>query len=513
MEVVMLATWRKRGWGARIVVVAGLTAMALAAVLASVAVARPLGFLHIRSNLSQTATLISAYPDMSIGSDGDRVVVAWPEEYRDGAGARGHVYLRTASETGVGWGRKILVFSGGDAACAGDAAVAVTGTTAHVVYIVSSGTCGAPTQMQVRYRTCSLDSGQSSGQCDGSESIVTSVGTATTTISGVDLALDGNGAPHVVWTQYDGQGNWGEILYSARGGGGWSSPYLVASNENRHQDNSMPAVAWADDYVHVVWVTWNGIGDLEAEKNKHVLYRQQSASGWEPPVNIFSPIAKSVGGELYYLPPGRPDVAARSGRVFVVWDCCSNSGDPDPGSYCSTYHLVYRRSNDNGVLWPQGTVEVGTSYLYPDSFDQLENYASDVGGNPYTQRLRPYIALNRDGWPAVVWHADRSGGGGEGGGGGGESYTIYYTYALTGTSDSVSWVVGPSTILREYAGDMLCSAAVGVREPDPGDEKPLLHVAYMQKPVDAYAWDVFYDSNEDLDRYKYIYLPLIMRVY
>ena len=162
-----------------ILLAAGLAAVALAAVLAVVAMARPVGFLHLRRNLSNTETLVSAYPDLAVSPGGDRVVAAWTEGHKDGIGYKGYAYLRTASETGAGWGSKIPVFAGGDSACAYDAAVAVTGATAHVAYVVFVSTCAEPTQMQVRYQACSLTS-LDSGQCDGSEHIVASVDTSVT---------------------------------------------------------------------------------------------------------------------------------------------------------------------------------------------------------------------------------------------------------------------------------------------------------------------------------------------
>jgi hypothetical protein len=156
-------------------------------------------------------------------------------------------------------------------------------------------------------------------------------------------------------------------------------------------------------------------------------------------------------------------------------------------------------------------MEVGTPYGYDTGFDQLENYPSAVTGDPYLQRLRPAITLNGDGWPAVVWHVEHSeGGGGEGGD---KYYTIYYTYAVTGTSDSVSWAVSPPTRLKDYGGDALCSAVVGEGEGQTTGGEPLLHVAYMRRPMEVDAWDVYYDSNEGVDRYRHAYLPMMMKLY
>jgi len=488
------------------VVAAGLAAVVLAVVLAAVATARPLGFLHLRRNLSNTATLTSAYPDLVVSPGGDQVVVVWTEGYRGDTEHKGHVYLRAASETGAGWGSKIPIFSGGDSACARAAAVGVAGTTAHVAYVVSSNTCNNPDQVYVRYQTCSLVS----GQCADSE--VTHVGGSSNRIIEVDLALDADGNPHVVWTQCDASGHWCEIIYSAHDGSAWSDPYPVASNENDSWENYTPAIAWADGYVHVVWVRWDGEGYEEAEKNRRIWYWRQSASGGESSECIFTPVKKEVLGKNYYFPPGHPDLAAGSGKVFVVWDCCSNCDAPDPSLYCSEYyHLVYRRSNDSGASWPTDATEVGTSYAYSPYSDQLEDYVSKIGGVLYRRRLRPSIVLNRDGWPTVAWHADCGQGGGEEeeGGSVGGSYVISYTYATMVTDTTVDWI--SPTLLSQVEATALGSAAIGVGES--GSEPPLRHVAYMREVVGTDAWEIYYDSNESADRYKYVYLPLILRAY
>jgi hypothetical protein len=482
MEVAMLARWREGKRGVGIVLAAGLAAAALAAVLAAGATARPLDFLHLHSNLSQTAVLISAYPDLAVSPDGDRVVAAWTEGYKEGVGYKGHVYLRAASGAGVSWGSKVPVFSGGDSTCAYDVAVAITDTTAHVAYVVFNNTCSDPTQMQVRYRACSLAS-LASGQCDGSEDIVASADTLFNRITWVDLAVDASGNPHVVWARYDEQGHDGEILYSARAGSTWGSVSTVGSNAGG-KNNNAPAIAWADGSVHVVWEEETWVGE---DKTEHVLrYRRRQASGWDSSVYM-TPFG--LGTER---PPSNPGVAAGKGQVFVVWDWCSNE---DPNSPCSTYHTVYRRSNSGGVYW--GTHdseirEVGTDYQRSYAYDDLEDYDSVLEGqDEYVRRLRPAIALNKDGWPAVVWHAKRNGGGGEEGGGSGESYAICYSYAISGTDSTVDWIT--TTVLNEEQPNWLASAAVAVGARD-GEQR--LHAAYMRKPSkdSPDAWDVYYEG-------------------
>jgi len=469
---------------AAIALAAGLAAVALAAVLWAVATAAPLGFLHVRFNLSQMPARVSAQPDLAVNAGGNWVAAVWTEEYTSGIGqAKGHVYLRAASETGAGWGNKIQVFTGTSSACAVDAAVAITDTTAHVAYVVFNDTCANPSQMQVRHRTCSLIQGQCSTQADE----VTAVGTDSNRITWVDLALDAAGKPHIVWPQYDKDGKQGWIYYRGAFGDHWTDPEPVASSG----DNHAPAIAYADNYLHVVWTDQLVQGD---DIKRGIYYRRRPTTGpgaaWESSTTI---CPQQVG-------PNNPDVAAGLGKVFVVWDWCLEYVS-NPKSCAGQYNLVYRRSTDSGAHWgllDQEIREVGTDYLR-SGLDELTQYSSlDRQGSPeeYLDDLQPSIALNRYGRLAVAWQADRSGGDGT-------DYTIYYSYALTGTD----WTT--STVLYHGQPTMWSVPVIGVGEPAPGE--PHLHVAYMQK-LSASAWDVYYDSNESA-KYRYHYLPLVMKAY
>lgn len=464
-----------------------LAAMALAAALVAVAMAAPrLGFIHLRRNLSETATSVSAYPDLAVSPDGDWVVAVWTERFTGGARA-GHVYLRAASESGGGWGNKVTIFAGDSSARAEDAAVAVTGTTAHVVYSVSEYEGDNLFQTVVLYKTCPLVS----GQCSDKEGVFAETDTAYT-ITHVDIALDEDGDPHVVCGKYKG-GTGGDIYYYTRrsSDGNWSASKQWVDDQPTSKD-SAPAIAWDSGYAHVVW---------EDETNQQIRYRKRGdASGtWESVVSLGPP-----------YPPSNPDVAARGGRVFVVWDMCSGA---DGEGHCAEYQLAYWRSG-----WATNEYrEVGTDNLTGfEVYSSTENVASLPDKDEYLLDLQPSIALNANGWPAVVWHANRGGGGGveswpafvwhaDGSGSAGNDYAVYYTYAITGSSD-VNWVITP-TVLNQGQPSMLGSAVVGVGQPS-GDEQHL-HVAYMGK-LSPIAWDVYYDSDEN---YHSVYLPLICRDY
>jgi hypothetical protein len=477
----ILVRWGRRGRRAAAVLAAGLAT----AVLATIASARPLNFLHVRYNLSRTPTLVSAYPDLAVSPDGDRVAVVWTEEYyQSGASSYNHAYLRVASETGGGWGDTVSVFSGSSRSSVYRAAVAVTGPTAytaHVAYVVFVFDQSYLTRTELRHKKCTLSLSQV--ECDASEDVVASVDVSSGKIFWVDLALDANGNPHVVWAQYGADWN-GDILYRAYDGDGWGSTEYV---EELTGNNHTPSIAWADGYAHVVW---------DEQTQHQILYRRRSGSGWEPAlVPLFSPQPAR--------PPGNPDIAAGGGRVFVVWDWCSDSNWQSRG-YCMQYNLVYLRSNDSGAHW--GTVrEVGTDRAY--TIGGLADYDSAgwyLSGSDMReeclQYLRPAITLNDTDWPAVVWHADRSGGGD------GEDYAIYYAYATTGDEGGVNWAIAP-TVLNRIRPNMLGSAVVGVGEPEPGG-KQYLHVAYMQRQSTG-SWDVYYDTDE-WELYELAYLPVAL---
>jgi len=487
VEVIRVREWRRARRGAAIVLAAGLAAVVLAVALGAMVLAAPAGFLHIRTNISRTPTFDSAGPDLAVSPDGERVAVVWTEEYRSGMGYKGHVYLRAASEMGGGWGSPIPVFVGSDAACACDAAMAITGTVAHVAYVVFTDTCLYPTQMLVRHRTCSLTTGQCSSPADGY--LVASVDTSQNRITWVDLALDAAGNPHVVWPRYDAGGYRGRIYYRrAFTDAHWSTVERIGPDK----DSDMPAIAWADGYVHVVWQVQQG--------NSHsIMYRRGSESGWEEDPLEMWPMQEVL--------LGNPDVAAGAGRIFVVWDWCTER-DSSTGA-CKRYQLVYRRSNEKGseLSWglaSKTTYEVGTDRLW--STPGLAQYGSTgdkIKGGDYLVDLQPSVGLNRDGWPAVAWHADHGNAGGD------MNYAVYYSVAITGAAGTVDWIT-TTTVLSQSQPVMAGSAAVGIGQPEPGGEQHL-HVAYMRQ-LSVNNWDVYYDSNEG-DRYKYVYLPVIMRVH
>jgi hypothetical protein len=468
----MLAIWGKCREDVKVALTAGLAAMALAVVLVAGVRARPLGFLRFGFNLSQDDTLISAYPDVAVSADGEWVAAVWTDGYQSSAGYKGHAYLRAASSGGVNWGDKIPVFTGSSSACASDAAVAISGDDAHVAYVVFQDTCDNPTQIQVRYAVCSL----ADGQCQ-EKAMAESVDTLVHKITWVDLALDAGPNPHLVWAQYDADGENGDIRYRTYDTG--SSAWGVVEDVAVDGDNNIPAIAWADERVQVVWQHVEGSG-------RTICYQRRDAGGW-----LYSPKTPyCFFGLLDTYAPENPDVGARAGRLFVVWDQCSDPDhNPDPEYLvpCSTYRVMYRQWDSSLSRWSED-FEVGTN----DAWNAAEDYDSldDAPRSEYVRYLRPAVALNADGWPAVVWHAHHTQDGGGEEEGGDESYAIHYSYALSGTvSGEPEWIT--TTVLGGDPSGWLGSAAVGVGTTS-GEQR--IHVAYMGKPGrdSTDAWDVYY---------------------
>ncbi len=477
-----MAKWNRRK-GGTVVLAAGLAAMTLAALLAAVAAARPAaGFLHILSNLSQESDRTSAHPNLAVSADGNLVVAVWTERYNPFAEFRGRVYLRVASETDGGWGDTITVFPDGSETqpdithnTEGIASVAVAGTTAHVAYVARVLDAGIDlTRTEVRYRTCSL----TSGQCGDWESVFAEDNVAYF-VGRVDIALDGDGDPHVVWARYDQDKTNRDIMYNTRSEGVWSEEEDVDSGGLATSIESAPAIACEGGYVYVVW---EGL----SEGKYWIWYRRRDASDW----GAAGTMMENTAGN----PSGNPDVVAGAGRVFVVWDWCPPSY-PDE---CSWYHLLYSRSDVTDTVEFDDRREVGTD---EEASSEWKNYysANDQSGqDSYLWDLQPSVALNDAGWPTVVWHAR--------GGEPGTENAIYYSYAITGTDTGVTWIT--STILSWNQAAASGSAAIGIGELA-ADSKQHPHIVYMQKSSGS-AWDVYYNSDE-WEYYPHVFMPLIMR--
>jgi hypothetical protein len=422
-------------------------------------------FLRVRTNVSESPTLASVVPDLAVSPDQDTVAVVWVEGYEPDVPV-GHVYLRAAPALDVGWGSRLHVFTGTAETHVYKASVAITGSTAHVAYVVQGST------FEVRHRTCQLPD----GPCNDDE---TAVSTTTNDIFWVDLALDESGYPQVVWPEKPADGV--DVRYAAYTGSAWVITDVVTSESDY---NHKPSVSWADGYAHVVWLRETSGPEYEA------LYKR-----CHPVTGCGSEFSLSGAPESENAyPPGSPVVAAGEGRVFAVWDRCAYY-EAGPGEHCQDYNLLYRRSNDAGTSWLSDTFEVGSSYTYTEFAGYLQYYSSTtLMADERRGRLNPSVALSSDGWPAMAWHADRSPGGA------GTDYVIYYAYSTSGTVNTVDWIT--RTVLSSSQEGIRVGGSIGVGRED-GDECPDIAYIVAQSP-----WEVMYDSDRE---YLQIYVPLTLR--
>ncbi len=448
---------------------AAAAAIGLAGVLVGVLRAAPSSsFLHLRRRLSQT-NYAAAYPDLAVSADLNYLAVAWVEGHDEYSGSKGHVYLRTASESG-GWRDPVEVYHGSADACAYDrAAVAIEGTTAHVAYVVWAD-CTNRQDTRLYYTTCSL----TGGGCNASQFLL-STSPSTDKIFWVDIAVDESGNPHLVFARYKQEGPFlrGKIFYWGHTGSGWAGIETVYAEANTN--NHTPAIAWGGGCAHIVW---------EEEMGGDIFYRRCCAGTWYP---ASDPLMIHNANPLD-SPPHKPDIAATpDGRLFVVWDYFAHDHTPP------THYLVYKRSNDGGDTFYPAISHLGVGN---DNTGGLDAYTDYVVGateeTAYLKNLRPSIALNQDGWPAVAWHT------------GGATGGVHYTYAISGTDTNVDWVT-PTLLFAGEAG----APVIGFGDWLTGTI-PLLHVAYMD--ATGRSWDVYYDSNEaDVMDIPTVYLPLVMR--
>jgi hypothetical protein len=472
---------RKSSRRGRWLIVAALAAGFLSVLGVVLALAAPRRFVPIGGpNLSAMGTLDTVSADVAVSLDEDHAAVVWVEEIEESAW--GSVWLRRAS-VGMGdsWSGREVVFVGTIQACAMEAAVAVTGTTVHVAYTTWSPCIPGEedlTETTLYHTTCDLVG----GGCAAAQAITsaTSAPNVPPRLSEVDVTLDGAGSPHFVYVAYEPTYVTGTIYY--RDGASPSDEAVPDSELGRN-----PAIAWSEGDVHVVW---------EDEAEIEIMYnRKGDGGGWTHPS---TPPSWWQGTSVKR--PRNPVVAAHGEQVIVVWDW-QWTAEADQ------YVLAYTRYLTETSRW-MNVYEVGTG-------GEVEPFVSEGFRDPpyytYTSMfnliypvhlyyLQPAVALDREGMPAVVWHADNG------------AYDIMVSQAQSMTESTAgdtifSW--SEPAVFDRQAGD---SASPAVAQA--GVVSPSLHVVYVHQ-VEA-DWETFYEGRTPgagLDGEHVVFLPVVMRYY
>ena len=458
-----------RWLGRKRLLIIALAGGAISALTAVAALAAPWQFFAPWAiNLSQAPAVDSYFSDIAASPDGERAVAVWPQAYQTGSAPRGSVLLRWTSESqGNDWSAPVTVFTGTGSLCAAEAAVAITETTAHIAYLVWSPCTGA-TQRTLYYKTCELG-----GPCESGGTLIETVshGPNDLSLSEVDIALDGDGNPHLVYILYGGSGS--EVTSTVHyrwidAGSLQPIEKLTTSDHNCHN----PSIAWANGFVHVAW---------EDETDYEILYRRRSGSGWEAPFTL----SGYMGNENYH--PRNPNITTAGNEIIVTWDW--HWPDAEPNQYI----LAYRRYHQG--TW-SSIREVGTDTSLEEGGTPENLYLSTDIAFPseYTTFLRPTVGLDGQGNLTVVWHANV-------GSVGEPTYALLYTQGqeIT-TSNTISWST-PARLDRntegQAAGPVVAMAPVF---------SPHVHVVYLQQ--EAGDWETFYKSGGR--NYPLIFLPIAL---
>lgn len=469
------------------VAIAVFAALALTGFLALAAPQRdmPVGAMR----LSAVDERSSRFADVAVSPTGDRVVVVWGEEYTDTLADGetpprfGSIRLRwTSGGTAGSWHGPVTVFTGSLEACASGARVAVTGTTAHVAYIVRRP-CSVSLRSEVVYRPYSL------GGELGESHLITFTEQPDALFSDVDVAVDGQGNPHFVYLYrwVEAQQEESRVFYRTLSGGVLGAQEQVSDGKAEH-----PVIAWDDGVVHAAWEDLTEVGAL--------IYRRR-VDGWEMET---VDLAYNRGNENDR--PRNPAIVARGGRVVVVWDW-RWTGLSIPDQYALAYAMYLPEAGG----WLRAR-EVGTD-VNLRLYDPERTYTSTERidrPSAHMWYLRPSVALDREGRPAVVWHVNQ---------GpidlGNLDYDVMFIRAQTVTVSGISWLT--PTVLVPNSGVVIhaASAVVAMAPVSP----TLAHVAYMYNGTQALGygeWETYYvgvSDQEPPERPEKVFLPVVLHNY
>lgn len=485
---------RERRWWPVAVLAGLMLAVAVLAASASIdpASMSPAEWQPLRWQLSGTE-MWAAYPDIDVG-DAGLVAVVWTEG--DGSASekhRGPLKLGWISNDSPEWTVQTVTSDPSDVI---DAAVAVLGTTVHLVW--SQG--GA----FIYYTTCVPPD----YACDPARVKIAQVtNPEAATASQVDIALDSVGGRHVVWVQDNEEqvGNIREVRYRYQGSvGGWGATLML----NGSLFSERPAVACADGFVHIAWT------ELDDESTL-IKYCRRAVGGasWTDCEELANWSNVGIGDYL----ARNLSLTAEGSNVYAAWDLVK-AGQ-------TNYAIGYVHSGNVGLDWqpprtfPRGPKSGGAGTAFFESVEAAE----------YVRYLRPYITVAPSGTvkvPVLAWHAkltpdvapESTSTSLQG-----TAYKAFWTYALQPGSDNqgnLFWATEHITLSTNLGGEVDISvnsagASLGIE----GDLKAVLdsewqgegrlHATYHEAGTKD-KWRVFYNSNEPVNFSSAIYLPLVL---
>ncbi len=445
-------------------------------------------WLRIRKNLSGSPDVISGYPDMAMSEDGTTVAVVWSEGYSGSAGAKHHgrIYLRWNSENTGTWSSKITIDDGANASSdwARDAAVALHGTTAHVVWVRVRDN----NKYSVWYGSCELDVANPHNDACASTTGPSELESETSNeITSPDIAVDGSGNVFAVWVRSDVGIRYREYTSSS-----WQTVETLSTGS---EDKSRPTVGVGGGTVYAVWIRL--YQDVPQPLRYDVRSRQKDVgeTSWDAIQGVYDAGVDNPSRYPAVVVGGSPPTA------YAMWERFDD-GEGD-------FRIPYKFFNQDNIYWQPAGASAWNGV--PDKSNDALYDAAESGSSEviYVHYLRPALALADSGRLHAVWHHHLLLGEGD------DIYRVMYSYSDNPTATTPTW--SEPVVFAELSGDEDLTAeerqfsvdnvapriAVGGTQ-----DKPHIHIVLMLQSGDG--WDVWYLSNE---LYKTTSLPTVMRNY
>lgn len=477
-----------------------------------------INWVHIRQNLSSAPNLVSAYPDLA--HDNGYVAVVWTQGYDSIPNIKhyGGVYLRWVSEDVPGWQLIEVDTPGSSEHAAGEAVVGLHAGVAHVVWALGTiNELGQFKQNQIWHARCTCALHISECVQDA----LPLAESATDELLQIDVVVDGNGNPHVVWVDDD------KIYYSyinySLPEPSWSPRYLVSGEGSR---GDWPAITHSRDagnnidYAHIAWTEKLVETEIKDDNVYEIRYRQAMPylSQWG---SIVSKVARWDSTGDLELSKGyltrNVSIAAFRNHVYIAWDFSERYEN-------DKYMLGYTHSLDYGMSWPLYWPYLGSYPCSTNASWKIQRFDStdSVSEDEYIWYLRPNITVDDEGTPCLAWHSEeqRSAGPGLASPTVNKAYEVFWSNALVTASTWISWSQ-PMTISWNLKSQAEANSGspkivvIGSASEYSGTahltDTYRLHMVY-QEILDRYSWDVFYNSDE-ASLYHYHYLPIVIHQY